>query len=66
MSAISRLGRAVRGTAEWVGRRPITEPVLPRLALSSWTASLGAESPPVRRHVLVTALRNRTWIEWAV
>lgn len=66
MSAISRLGRAVRGTAEWVGRRPITEPVLPRLALSSWTASLRAEPAPVRRHVLVTALRNRTWIEWAV
>src|SRR5262249_5840057 len=38
---------------------------LPRLALSSWTAALG-ESGDVRRRVMVTALRNRTWIEWAV
>ena len=66
MNTLDRLQRAVRGTAEWVGRRPITEPVLPRLALSSWTETLRARSEPVRRHVLMTAFRNRTWIEWAV
>ena len=66
MSTLDRLQRAVRGTAEWVGRQPITEPVLPRLALSSWTATVRAQSPPVRKAVLVTAFRNRTWIEWAV
>jgi hypothetical protein len=51
--------------AEWIARRPVTEPVLPRLALASWTASLPPDAE-VRRRVMVTAFRNRTWIEWAV
>ena len=59
MRVIQRLRRAAVGMAQWMGGREITEPALPRLALSSWTASLRAESSPVRRHVLVTALRNR-------
>ena len=45
---------------------PITEPALPRLALSSWTAELGSGARSVRRRVMMTAFRNRTWIEWAV
>jgi hypothetical protein len=62
---MGRLGRTVKGVAQWVGHRPITEPAFPRLALSSWTAALGG-APAVRKRVMVTALRNRTWIEWAV
>jgi hypothetical protein len=62
---MGRLGRTVKGVAQWMGRRPITEPAFPRLALSSWTEAL-QDAPPERRRVLVTALRNRTWIEWAV
>ena len=60
-----RFGRAMLGAAQWVGRREITEPAFPRLALSSWTATL-SEAAPLRRRVLVTAFRNHTWIEWAV
>ena len=47
VNTLDRLRRAVRGTAQWVGRRPITEPALPRLALSSWTETvLRAERSP--------------------
>lgn len=65
MTSIDRVRRAVVGTAQWVSRRPVTEPALPRLALSSWTSALRAGGD-VRRRVMVTAFRNRTWIEWAV
>lgn len=65
MKAIRRLQRAVVGTAQWVGRRRITEPALPRLALSSWTSAL-VPAGEVHRRVMVAAFRNRTWIEWAV
>ena len=65
MKALDRAQRAVKGTLQWVGRKTITEPAFPRLALESWVAELG-EAPPVRRRVMVTAFRNRTWIEWAV
>lgn len=65
MSAIRRLHRTVVGVAQWVGGRPITEPTLPRLALSSWTSSLD-RNDAVRGRVMVTAFRNRTWTEWAV
>ncbi len=64
MRAARRLRRALVGAAQWAGGRPVTEPVLPRLALSSWTSAL--RTGGVRRRVLVTAFRNRTWIEWAV
>jgi hypothetical protein len=50
--------------AQWMGGREITEPALPRLALSSWTA--GLEASEVRRWAMLTAFRNHTWIEWAV
>lgn len=63
--AMGRFGRTVKGVAQWMGQRPITEPAFPRLALSSWTAEL-AGAPPVKRRVMMTAFRNRTWIEWAV
>jgi hypothetical protein len=43
----------------------VTEPALPRLALSNWTFGLSAGSG-VRRRVMIAAFRNRTWIEWAV
>lgn len=65
MKALGRLGRTLRGAAELVGGRPITEPALPRLALASWTSALAPETE-VRRRLMVTAFRNRTWIEWAV
>jgi hypothetical protein len=65
VKGVARLGRTVKGVAQWVGQRPITEPAFPRLALSSWTAAL-ASAPPVKRRVMITAFRNRTWIEWAV
>src|SRR5262249_24320836 len=41
-----------------------TEPVFPRLALSSWTRTLKTRGE-VRHRVMVMAFRNRTWIEWA-
>jgi hypothetical protein len=53
------------GVAQWAGRRPITQPALARLALSSWTDALAGVNG-LRNRVLVTAFRNRTWIEWAV
>ncbi len=65
MRTPGRLRRAARGVAEFVTRRPISEPVLPRLALASWTAGLPV-GPEVRRRVMITAFRNKTWIEWAV
>jgi hypothetical protein len=65
VSAIQRLHKTVVGTAQWARGRPITEPALPRLAVSSWTMALPAGGK-VRRRVIVTAFRNRTWIEWAV
>ena len=64
MSALRRLQRAAVGTAQWMTRRPITEPVFPRLALSSWTRTLNTRGE-VRHRVMVMAFRNRTWIEWA-
>jgi hypothetical protein len=65
VSALRRLQRAAVGTAQWMTRRPITEPVLPRLALSNWTRTLKTRGE-VRRRVMVMAFRNQTWIEWAV
>lgn len=64
MKAFDRAQRAVKGTLQWAGRRRITEPAFPRLALESWVSEL-AGAPPVRRRLMVTAFRNRTWIEWA-
>jgi hypothetical protein len=65
VKALDRAQRAVKGALQWAGRRPITETAFPRLALESWVAEL-TDAPPVRRRVMVTAFRNRTWIEWAV
>jgi hypothetical protein len=65
VKALDRAQRAVKGALQWAGRRTITEPAFPRLALESWVAEL-RDAPPVRRRVMVTAFRNRTWIEWAV
>ena len=65
MTAIDRVRRAALGTAQWVSRRTVTEPALPRLALSSWVSALDTGGE-VRRRVMITAFRNRTWIEWAV
>ena len=65
MNPIQRFSRTVKGVVQWMGQRPITEPAFPRLALDSWRAEL-KQAPPVRRRVMMTAFRNRTWIEWAV
>jgi hypothetical protein len=64
VKAIHRLRRAAVGVAQWMRGREITETALPRLALTSWTSALTATE--VRRHVMLTAFRNPTWIEWAV
>ena len=44
---IRRLGRTVVGVAQWMGGRPITEPAVPRLALSNWTAALRDAGFPI-------------------
>jgi hypothetical protein len=62
---IRQLPRTLRGVAQWLGRRPITEPTGAWLALSNWTAALRS-APGVRGRVMVAAFRNQTWIEWAV
>jgi hypothetical protein len=41
-------------------RRPAT----PKQALAQWLDALG-DLPPVRGRVLITALRNHTWVEWS-
>lgn len=49
-----------------LGKRFDKRPRSPREALDNWLAALGRRSlPPTDRHVLVTALRNPTWICWA-
>jgi hypothetical protein len=62
---LRRLGRTVVGIAQFMGRRPVTEPALPRLAVTNWTSALPRRGE-LRRRVMMTAFRNRTWIEWAV
>src|SRR5687767_13505370 len=42
----------------------IRKPATPRQSLKQWLAQLH-NLPPVRGRVLITALRNHTWIEWA-
>jgi hypothetical protein len=65
MKVVRRLGHTALGMAQWMGRREITRPALPRLALANWTSTLGTAAN-VRGRVMVMAFRNRTWIEWAV
>jgi hypothetical protein len=65
VNTMERARRALVGVAQWVSQKPITEPAFPHLALSSWRASL-ADSNGVRGRIMLTAFRNRTWIEWAV
>lgn len=50
--------------ARAVGRSR-SRPATARQALAQWLGELG-NPPPVKGRVLVTALRNETWIEWAV
>lgn len=59
----ARIGAGV--VAHELGASPRRPPVA-RIALDRWTAQLRARPlPPVTRRVLVTALRNGTWMEWA-
>jgi len=44
--------------------RPVLHPATAGQALEQWLAALG-QLPPVRGRILITALRNPTWIEWA-
>lgn len=44
---------------------PITRPATARQALEQWLSALG-ELPVPRGRILITALRNHTWVEWAV
>lgn len=63
--AAAWVGRVAASEARLVfGRDPVDQPT-PRVALKRWLMGLD-HLPPVRGRMLVTALRNRTWIEWAV
>jgi hypothetical protein len=55
---------ALRGELNRLVRRPVRVPATSRQALESWLAELGS-LPVTRGRILVTALRNHTWIEWA-
>lgn len=46
-----------------VGLDPLVQPTA-RLAIERWLRILGPV-PPERGRVLITALRSRTWVEWA-
>lgn len=39
--------------------------VTPAQAIRGWLAALGPVPPP-KEHIIITALRNPTWMEWAV
>lgn len=45
--------------------RPVKRPATLRQAIDQWLGALGS-LPPARGRVLLLALRNVTWIEWAV
>lgn len=68
------LSRA-RKAARWTGRfldselrlamgRPVKQPATAAQALEQWLGALGGLPMP-RGRILITALRNTTWIEWA-
>ena len=42
----------------------VRRPATPRQALEQWLEEM-RDLPPVRGRVLITALRNQTWIEWS-
>lgn len=70
MHALRRARRALTTgsgiVAHVIGARPAGRAAIPRIALDRWLASLAARPlPPVTRRVMITALRNQTWIEWA-
>lgn len=44
--------------------RKVRRAATPRQALEQWLGALGAV-PPARGRILITALRNHTWVEWA-
>jgi hypothetical protein len=48
-----------------VSGNQVRRPATPRQALEQWLDKMGDDLPPVRGRVLITALRNYTWIEWA-
>ncbi len=45
--------------------KDIKDAITPRQALEQWIKDL-KPSPDVKGRVLITAFRNRTWIEWAI
>ncbi|MBL9202941.1 MAG: hypothetical protein JNL39_20690 [Opitutaceae bacterium] len=63
----TQMARATR--AEWelrAGCKVTGETGFAVQAVRGWLRSLNSEYvPPVRGRILITALRNRTWIEWA-
>ncbi len=71
-SPLHRLQQATRFARDYARtagqralKRPVTRPATLRQAIDQWLDALEAP-PPARGRVLLPALRNVTWIEWAV
>jgi hypothetical protein len=61
-----RFGRSyLRTVVQQTLRRPVTGPATLKQAIDQWIGALG-KVPPARGRILILALRNTTWIEWAV
>ncbi len=54
----------ILGEIERLIHSKIKHTASPRLALEQWLSEL-KELPPVKGRILVTALRNKTWVEWS-
>lgn len=66
LKQVTRFARDYARTAgQRVLRQPVTRPATLRQAIDQWLDALGP-LPPARGRVLIPALRNVTWIEWAV
>jgi len=65
MRGVRRAARIGAGVAAYeLGARVVPRP-LSRFALDSWIDELNRTPlPPITRRVLLTALRNETWMEW--
>jgi len=57
--------RTALGYGESFAKRKIVHPATPRLALERWLSDL-VDAPPAKGTIAVVALRNVTWIEWAI
>jgi len=59
--------KRVEGELQRLFGKSIIATTTPRLALEQWVQVLASESlPHTKGRILITALRNPTWIEWAI